>query len=81
MLRDGDISFFQMGNLLNLLTLPRGWIFILNLEGRLDLGKAIMNNELKKENGKENFQRERSWTKKPALAVDFVQRLAQRSLK
>ena len=56
MLRDGHISFSQMGNLLNLLTLPRGWTSILNLEGRLDLGKAIMNNELKKENGKENFQ-------------------------
>ena len=49
MLRDGDISFFQMGNLLNLLTLPRGWIFILNLEGRLDLKKFIMNNRLKNE--------------------------------
>jgi len=52
-LRDGDISFSQMGNLL---TLPRGWTSILNLEGRLDLGMAIVNNELKKENGKENFQ-------------------------
>ena len=27
---------------------------ILNLEGRLDLKRVIMNNELKKENGKEN---------------------------
>ncbi len=27
---------------------------ILNLEQRLDLRKVIMNNELKKENGKEN---------------------------
>jgi len=27
---------------------------ILNLEGQLDLKEVIMNNELKKENGKEN---------------------------
>jgi hypothetical protein len=35
-----------------------GWLmgWISNLEGRLDLRKAIMNNELKKENGKENCE-------------------------